>query len=415
MRIKREFKHLASFLEQWTELDVMYFIRGGALLFLAQAVLVVTGLLLTIGFARLATKEAFGQFQFFIAVLGMLSILAMPGANTAVLLGSSQNKGGVLYQGIRFKLKWCILGIFGLLVTAGYFYLKHEPRYAGVWPAFLVAILFFPILYTLDIVQAFFAGQRKFSYNCISQIGIEGGSALAALAVLFFTKNLVVIIGVYLLVQALGDSVAFLVARRQVKNNKTDADFYSYSVHLTIINLIPYIKTFFDKIIVTFFLGFAATAVYSIAASIGEQLYAVSKTVGSLVFPKIAEKRRNIYSEVRRRTFKLFLFFAVVAGIAVFLSPFLIPFFFSEQYSSSIIFAQFLLVAGIPRAVAFVLTRVLEVQRSKKKLYKINVVYAGTEIAAMVVLVPLYGLYGLVWAKAVSQLVYFVMAWRSLH
>ncbi len=412
--IKKEAKHVVSFLEKWTELDVMYYFRGGAWLFSTQFLLVLTSFLLFVGFARLTSKDLFGQFQFVLAILGTFSSLALPGANTAVFLGVAQKKDGTLLQGIKLKLKWSLLGIIGLLVTAGYFYFR--PGYEHVWPIFLVAILFFPIIYTFDAVHFFFAGRRKFSWSCLFQIPIEAGSAFAALVSLFFTKNLITIITIYLAVQAVGYLFALRFARENLRNKKTDAEFASYSTHLTVINFIPYLRTYFDKLIVTYFLGFAATAVYTIGAAMSEQLYAVSKNVGNIVFPKLAElKGKKIYAEVKKRTGKLAIFFILVAFAAILLAPFLIPFFFSAQYAGAVPIAQLLLLVGIPRAIAFVLTRVQEARRQKGRLYTINACYSGVEILALLVLTPFYGMYGVVGAKAVSNLTYIAIAWRSLR
>ena len=414
--IKKEAKHLVSFLEKWTELDVMYYVRGGAWLFSTQFLLILGSLGLAIGFAHLTSKEIFGQFQFVLAVLGTLSVLSFPGANTAVQLGASQNKDGTLLQGVLYKFKRCLFGILGLIIVAVYFYSKHEPRYESIWPIFLVAIIFFPILYSLDVTHSFFVGKRKFSLTCLFQLITEFGSSVIALIALFFTRNLIIILTLYLLVQAFGDVLAFTFARARMKNKKTDSEFNSYSTHLTIINIIPYVKSFFDKLVVTYFLGFAATAVYSIAAAMAEQLYAVSKNVGNIIFPKLSiESKEKTYVEVRKRTGKLALFFILIAVLAVLIAPVIIPFFFSEQYRDAVPIAQLLLLASIPRAIAFVLSRVQEAQKQTKKLYFINSVYAGVEIVALLILAPLYGMYGIVGAKAVSNLVYMFIAWRTTY
>jgi O-antigen/teichoic acid export membrane protein len=393
----------------------MYYVRGGAVLFSTQFLLILSGFLLSVGFAHLTSKELFGQYQFVLAVIGTISVLALPGTNTAVLLGVSENKEGTLLQGVRLKLKWCVLGILALIATAGYFYLK-QPQYADLWPIFLIAIIFFPILYSLDVTHSFFMGRKKFTWSCAFQLITEAGSSIGALASLFFTKNLLVIITIYLIIQAVGDVLAFLFARSKLRNAKTDPELASYSGHLTVINFIPYIKTFFDKLIVTYFLGFAATAIYTIAAAMAEQLYAVSKSISALIFPKLTtDKKEVIYKHVIRHIPKLIFFFIVVAGVAAVLAPIIIPFFFSEQYRDAVLIAQLLLLVSIPRAVAFVLTRVQEAQRQKKKLYTINVIYAAVEMISLLALIPLYGMYGLVAAKGISNLVYCIISWKNLY
>ncbi len=414
--IKKEIKHLVSFLNKWTDLDVMYYFKGGAVLFSTQFLIIISYFILTVFFARLASKELFGQFQFVLAVIGVLSVLALPGANTAVALGVSQNKDGTLLQGVKLKLKWSILVVLSLIATSAYFYFKHEPRYETVWPALLIPIILVPVIYTLDLAHAFFVGRKKFEWSCAFQLISEVAGPLAVLACLFFTKNLLILVSAYLGFRAIGYTFAFIFAKRHLKNKKTESDFTSYSVHLTVINFMPEIKMFFDKIIVTFFLGFAATAIYTIGAAMAEQLYAVSKTIGTLIFPKLAlQNKESMYLEVKRRSGKMVLFFIGIAAAAAILAPFLIPFFFSAQYDSAITIAQLLLLVTIPRAVAFVFTRVQEAQKQKKKLYMINALYSSVEIIALLVMIPLYGMYGLVAAKAISNLVYVAAAWKSLH
>ena len=413
--IKKEVKHAVAVLQKWTELDVMYYVRGGAWVFSSQIMLVLFSLLLSIGFAYLTSKETYGQFQFILAVLGVLSTFVLPGANTAVFLGVAQKKEGTLIQGTRLKLKYSVLGVLGLLCTAGYFYLRKEPSYEFMWLIFLIAVIFFPVLYSFDLWGSFFAGRRKFARVSIIQLSLEGISVLVALLALFLTKNLLVVVVLYLFVKAIGEFFAFRYAVSKIANKKIDPDFALYSKHLTVINFIPSIRSYLDKIVVTFFLGFAATAVYSIGAAIAEQLYAVAKNISIITFPKIAVLKQNVYAEVKRRTGKLVLFFVLIAIIAVLVAPYLIPFVFSEQYRVSVPIAQLLLLVTIPRAVAYFLTKVQEAKRQSRKLYIINISYALVEIVALLVLAPFYGLYGIIGAKAISNSVYLGLAWLSLR
>ncbi len=416
MNIKKEAKHLVSFLNKWSDLDIMYYFKGGSVLFSTQFLIVISYFILNVSFARLATKELFGQFQFIVSVVGFLSVLALPGANTAVALGVSQKKDGTLLQGVKLKLKWSMLAILGVLIASAYIYFKHEPSYEAVWPALLVTIVFIPVIDTLDLVHAFFVGKKKFEWSCAFQLISEVGGPIAVFSLLFFTKNLLVLIATYLAFRSVGYIAAFIFAKKHMENKTTESDFTSYSTHLTVINFIPEIKMFFDKLIVTFFLGFAATAVYTIGAAMSEQLYAVSKTIGALIFPKLAVQNKEVmYKEVKRRTGKMVLFFIIIAVLAALLAPVLIPLFFSAQYDAAITLAQLLLLVSIPRAVAFVLTRVQEAQKQKKKLYVVNVLYSTVEIVALLVMIPLYGMYGLVAAKGISNLVYVAAAWKSLH
>ena len=111
----------------------------------------------------------------------------------------------------------------------------------------------------------------------------------------------------------------------------------------------------------------------------------------------------------------MILFFVAVAGLGAVLAPVLIPFFFSNQYAGAVPLAQLLLLVGIPRAIAVVMTRVQEAQKEKAKLYSINLTYAVVEIVALVVLTPMFGMNGLVIAKGISNTTYLGMALWSLR
>jgi len=275
--LKQEANHLLDTAERWTQLDVRYFAGNASLFFLTQTVLILASFALFVGFARLGSKELLGQFQFVLAVVGVLSVLAMPGANTAVLLGVSQGKEGTLQQGVKFKIRWCFLGVLGLLGTAAYFFFIKDAKYLEVCTALAAATVFFPLLFSLDVIHSFFAGRKRISWSCAFQLITESGSSLAALLTLFLTRSLVAVVVTYFAVRMFGELAAYVFGTRHQRNREEDNDFKSFSAHMTLINLIPYIKTYFDKLIVTYFLGFATTAVYAIAVAVSEQVYAISK------------------------------------------------------------------------------------------------------------------------------------------
>lgn len=391
-------------LERLLGLDVRYYVRGGAVLFATQAFLIMLSFMLSVVFARVATKELFGRFQFVLAVVGMVSILALPGLNAAVQLGAARGQDGVLAQGARYKRWFSVLGVAALGVAAGYFYRIGND---AVWKACAVSLFAFPLVYSFDVVHAFFAGKRRFDLTCAFQLVSEGLSSVVAMVLLFVTGELWLILLGYWALKAVGVTLGYVFARARFRGVETDTDLLKYGAHLTVMNVFPYVKAFFDKLVVAYFLGFAATAVYGIGQAVSEQLYAVSKNVANVVFPKVAERERDLaFGVVRKKLWLLVLFFSVIAAFAVLLAPLVIPFFFSEQYAGTVWIAQVLVVASVPRAIGMVLSRAQEAQKEKGRLYRINIVYSLIEIVGLLMLAPLYGLAGIVAAKAVANVVY---------
>src|SRR3972149_3093140 len=85
-------------------LDLPYLIRNGFLVIVRQGVVIAFGLVLSIAFARLVPQEVFGQYQFVLSVLAIVSVVSNAFSNIFFYLKSlryveNDKKGDAIHYG----------------------------------------------------------------------------------------------------------------------------------------------------------------------------------------------------------------------------------------------------------------------------------------------------------------------------
>lgn len=120
-------------------LDLPYFVKNGFWMTLRQIVDLLSGLAISIAFARLATKEVFGQYQFIIAAFSIAGILSLPGLNISILRSVSRRCDGDYKRAVRTSFRWSLLGVPLLLIFGAFYFFfgngcwKNKHDYPKSW------------------------------------------------------------------------------------------------------------------------------------------------------------------------------------------------------------------------------------------------------------------------------------------
>ena len=195
---KSAFKRMSGILG----FDVKFFSKNFSWLMASSVFQMLFGLAVSVVLARLASKQAFGEYNFLISVITILSIVSIPGLNTSVFKSASEGKDATFLKAFRLMLLWSLLGIpiiFGL----GLYYSSIGSRLIAI--CLFSAALFFPLYYPTQLWVHFLQGKEKFSqfarYNIISNalrtaailaaIFISRGSIVAAFLTFFFSNIIV--------------------------------------------------------------------------------------------------------------------------------------------------------------------------------------------------------------------------------
>lgn len=98
------------------QVDLAYIIKNEFWVYLARGVSLITGLAISVAFARLAPKEVLGQYNFIFAVLAIVSLLSIPGLSNAVLRSVARGNEGNYKGAGQWPLAFWQITLGGMLL-----------------------------------------------------------------------------------------------------------------------------------------------------------------------------------------------------------------------------------------------------------------------------------------------------------
>lgn len=395
-RLKKIIYKLLRKSEKYTKTDMVYLAKGGFWLSLGQVVSSISAFLLAIAFANLLPKETYGTYKYILSLMGILSIPTLSGMGTAVTRAVAQGYDGSFSPALKLKIKWGLLGGLASIVLAGYYYFNNNIE---LTLAFLITAIFIPFMDSLSLYNSLLQGKKRFDLTSKYGMWIKIIASISIFITLYFTKNLLVILFIYLASYTLLRLVVLKLSLKYIENKKQDPETISYGKHLSLMGIIGLVASQIDKILVFHFVGAAQLAIYSIAIAMPEQIKGFLKNISYLALPKFSEKKpeeikKTLYKKIRR--FYIILFFIVITYWL--LAPVLFKIFF-PQYLESIFYSQLFAFALLNIPIVFLCAPFLQSQALKNKLYKIKSIGSIVQISLILILTYFYGLLGLIIAR----------------
>ncbi|HRZ30561.1 MAG TPA: oligosaccharide flippase family protein [Candidatus Paceibacterota bacterium] len=392
--LKSKSYKLLRWSEKYTKTDMVYLTRGGFWLTIGQGIAMLSGFLLSIAFANLFPKESFGTYKFILSIAGIMGIFSLTGLGTAIVQSVARGFRSSLQRGFWINLKWG-LGILLVGLALSVYYYLNDNKLLSL--SFLLVGIFSPLAISSRLYSAYLAGKKDFRkisiYNTIHNIS----PAIALIGTLLLTQNLMIIIIVYFLVDALIPFCLYLATKpaREKSTIKVDPELISYSKHLTAMEMLGQIAHYVDKVLIFHFLGAAPLAIYAFAIAPVEQLQGGKKILSTLTYPKLSEQSfEKIQKTAPRKAFLATIYaFGLISGY-ILLVPYFYKFFY-PQYTDSILYSQvysltLLAISGT------IFHDTLQAHKKKKELYIHKTIIPVLQITLFILLLPQFGLMGLV-------------------
>tara|TARA_Y100000310_G_C20656176_1_gene802089 strand:- start:179 stop:1420 length:1242 start_codon:yes stop_codon:yes gene_type:complete len=381
-------------LEKLLGINLEYIIKGGSYLLSSHTISIVLRLFLSIALARFLTKQVYGQYSFIFSIIGVVAIFALPGMTSATIRAVARGYEGTYLKIIKTKIKYALIGFFILVCVIIYFVFKNDLHLAKY---LLIAAIFFIPQYCLLEYTNFFIGKKYFKKVAIFDIVTIAIYTTLTIVVAYLTRDLFWIILTLTGSISISYFIFFLISLKYKKNNQTKKGLIKYGKHLTLIEAIPLIGVHVDKLIITYFIGFEALAIYAIALIIPQQMRDVTKSIIPIFIPKFSELNpKEVYPKIRKKLLYLIILSIVFGLVMIILAPHLIPLIWSQKYIGSIYYAQLLIVATVVVLPTIVLMNLLKAQKKKKEIFKINIFITFLKIALMIILIPKFKLLGVV-------------------
>lgn len=386
--------------ESFMKTDMVYLAKGGFWLTLGQAFSAASGLLLVIGFANLVPKEVYGTYRLVLSVAGVITAFTLTGMDVAVTQAVARGADGAFRTGFRIQLRWSLLMTAAAAIGAGW-YAVHGNRQLAI--SLLIVGALAPVIECTSLYVAYLNGRKDFRTASLFSAIRSLVPVAALLGTMLLTDGLIPLVSAYFLSHALTSGALYLwTLKRYAPSREEDPTIASFSKHVSVTNVVSIAVSYLDKILVFHFLGAVQLAAYGIAFSLPAQMKIVTKTVSTLAFPKMSSvSLASLRSAIYQKALRLFLAFAAAVAVYIAAAPFIFRLIF-PQYLEAVRHSQ-VLALGYLFSPSILFAQAFFAQKRQKEIYLNKLSAAGVRIALLLVLLPLYGLWGAVWAYVLGN------------
>lgn len=377
--------------------DSHYFIKNTFWLLLGQGVISIAAFASTVVLANFVSKNSLGDYRLIVSVYNTLTFFALSGASTALIRSVVKGKEGSLALALSLKKRYGVLSFFvGTMIAVYFGFFKNNPM-LGI--GFFVMSACLPIIEAYSIYIPYLQAKHEFRYSSMHSGLVKLFAAITIIIVTYYHPTTIYLVAGFYISQALVTFFQYKLLTKQFppKNNEVDTGMHQYAKHLTTAPFLGLLLSQADKIILYHFFGPIALAQYWIASSIPQEFGRVIGTLAQVVYPKLIE----VSSLGHKKSFvkKLLVFTGVLFLISIFYSIIAYPFFsiFFPKYVDQAAMSIVLMFAAAVVPNWFVWQYYMA-KGNIKIVYMANTLEPVIQIALYVLLVPFFGVWGLVLA-----------------
>ena len=393
--MKKYYHLLTEILGKKFHFDAKYFIGGGIWLSLGQSVSLITGLAITALLAHFLTERDYGIYKYLLSLAVILGSFSLTGIGQSILQATARGFTGYYRQSLKFIFKYSLFITTLSLLAALYYFINDNNTLAL---GCLIIAITQPLIKPFQFINTYLQGLKNFKESTKIHTLKTIFTALSLLFSIFWTDNILIILSVYFLSQAIVNLFLFKYTNPSLAPllKSTKRQFDNYAKHTSIRNIISTIATKADNIIVFTRLGASELAIYSIATIIPEQIKGTFKNLASLILPKYSASMdaNAVKLSLPKRSVQLFLVFTLISIAYILVSPYVYDLLF-PKYSKSIVYSQ-IFALSFPASIGILTTSYIQSQLNNGALYRIDimmsiitliVMYAGSYYGVMGVVV----------------------------
>lgn len=316
-------------------LHAAYFLKNGSWVTLRYGVIVISGLLISVAFSRLVTKELYGQYQFVIAFISFLSLLSLPGLNIVTLRESIKGNDWPLLASVKKSFYW---SLFITLIACGYavhlWYLGKETLALAI----VVAGLLAPFYYAPNNWYVFYEGKKNFLSSSVRIILTQLVLLFLLWGGLVYGLGLVSLVALYYAVPAVLAFYYFLEVRKRILQLGPALVQEGLDTVLgMVITFQKYVSGLSENIVVffvSFLFGFELLAIYQVANMTVLAIAGFVSALLSLYFPHIVQGSKELH--IKNVGYSLLAGVPSVCIFFVFLHFLFLP-LYGEAYHESLL------------------------------------------------------------------------------
>lgn len=381
--------------EKYTGTDMVYLSKNISWVSIGNGLSSLASLALVYVFGNYVSQHDYGIYQYVLSLAGILATPALSGMNTAVTAAISQGYEGTLLKALKIKIKWGLLSCLGSIGVGIYYYLQGNPILAM---SFLGIAIFLPFMDSFSIFISYVEGKKQFKKSALYSFLISFIRVITLIGVIFITQNIIAIILFYFLITTLlRGAILLFILKNEKLNKKSDSESLEYGKHLSFMRIISNGVLSIENILLFHFLGAAQLAIYSFAKVPITKIGGIITPITSLAYPKFSQTEPEILKKTLPKKLRLLLLGMVgIVALYITLAPFLFELVL-PQYTDSIIYSQIFALSLLFLPQKF-LVSALTAHKQQKALYIINTVNPLLRVVLLIVLFPLFGIQGIIYA-----------------
>ncbi|MFH1759254.1 MAG: oligosaccharide flippase family protein [Patescibacteria group bacterium] len=393
-------KKFIAQIERFVKTDISYLARGGFWLSANQVAVSLIGLGLAVGFANLLPKEVYGTYRYILSLAGILSAFALSGMGTAVAQAVARSFDGTVKAAFKSRLLWGQLVL--LLALSGSAYYWFNNNYALAISLVFVGI-FLPLIESGNLYYYLLIGKQYFKKLVVYEVIYRLITAVALLAAIFLTDDVIIVIAVYFITYALVSLLFFYkITRDHLVNNRVDFKSLQYGKRLSVVNVITDVAMYIDQIIIFHFLGAAQLAIYNFAFIVPQKIRGMIKPVSELALPKFTNREfKEIQKSLPRKLFFMLGGVIMMVGLYALIAPQLFLIFF-PGYIDAVSFSRvgsLIIIGGL----APVIVSALHAHKKIVPISLINITQPIVKILLIIALGYWMGFWGIVISRVIDQ------------
>lgn len=307
------------------KIDAHYLARGTFWTAIAQIVITLSALSLSMVLSRFLPKEVYGEYKYVLSIVSLLSIFTLSGLGVSVLQSAARGFDSALVDGFRISLRWSITVFIGALGLASYYFLQDNFRLAfGV----LIGGSLSPLIAATGLASSFLVAKKDFRTLAFrGSIPSTFIPAIALMLTALLTTDPLVFVAVYFITNAATCSYLYWYTLRLYHHHDpdhTDVGMLNYAKHLSFMGILNGLAVNIDQILLFHYVGPVELAIYNFAIGIPDQLKGPLKQLDGMLQARFANHLpQNIRDNMRTKSLFLLAFAFVFCAIYIPFAPYI--------------------------------------------------------------------------------------------
>jgi O-antigen/teichoic acid export membrane protein len=406
--MKENFISFLRYTEKYTKTDMVYLTKNGFWIIFSQIIITLSMFVSTLFFANYLEKESFGTYRFAIAAITLLSVFTLQGMGGAVARSVSSGYEGSLKKILHTSMRYGLLGSLISLTLSLYYLHKGNIELTTL---FLLIMFFLPFFQTSTLHLSFLQGKKLFKqrakYKIYTQLSLTFSLILS---VLLFEENILITVFIHFFIWS---TVNFIFYKKTIPKNPDsiksleEDSIARYGKRLSLLVALGVVSINIDSLLLWHYLGPEEIAIFTIAYAVPKQISSLLTFLPQISLPKFSKKMTDYEAEISRRSLirKILKLEGVILALCIvyiIISPLFFSLFF-PTYPEAIFYSQILSVVALREPLMTIKSYFIS-RKMESKLLKMVSIPAVLKIIISLCLIPLFGIWGLIFAIILETL-----------